>query len=55
MGTKTYTIQQLWHLACQFDDIDPRDKFVVFSADNPYAKKYNFAMCAALACQQGAN
>jgi hypothetical protein len=54
----TYTIPQLWQLACQYDGIAPESKFVVFSQDNPFARKYNFAMlCARLAAgsETGAN
>jgi len=43
----TYTIPQLWQLACAYDHIEPGSKFVVFSAENPYARIYNFAMTCA--------
>ena len=26
-----------WRKACEFDGVDPKEKFVVFSDDNPYA------------------
>jgi len=34
-------LTQLWNKACEFDRISPNSKFVVFSAKNPWAKKYN--------------
>ena len=36
-----YTLEQLWKEACKLDDIEPSSKFVVFSKDNAFAKKYN--------------
>jgi hypothetical protein len=36
-----YTLKDLWNLACKHDSIEPSSKFVVFSADNPWMKKYN--------------
>ena len=37
-----------WELACQHDDIDPTDNFIVFSKENPYfqegSTKCRFAM-----------
>jgi hypothetical protein len=37
----TYNLKQLWIKACEQDGIDPSSKFVVFSKDNRWAKKYN--------------
>jgi hypothetical protein len=37
----TYTLRDLWIKACELDGIDPTSKFVVFSKDNRWAKKYN--------------
>ncbi len=37
----TYTLKDLWIKACEADGIDPDSKFVVFSKDNRWAKKYN--------------
>jgi hypothetical protein len=37
----TYTLKDLWNLACKHDNIEPSSKFVVFSTENPWAKKYN--------------
>lgn len=36
-----YSLRELWIKACEFDQIDPASKFVVFSTDNPWAKQYN--------------
>ena len=30
------TPDELWRLACEYDGIDPRSRFVVFSDENPY-------------------
>lgn len=38
---KHYTLRDLWIKACETDDIEPSSKFVVFSKDNRWAKKYN--------------
>lgn len=46
----TYTLKDLWIKACKHDGIEPSSKFVVFSKDNPWAKKYNrFALLIAQA------
>ena len=37
----TYTLKDLWNKACEFDRIEPSSLFVVFSTDNPWAKKHN--------------
>ncbi len=37
----TYTLKELWAKACEHDNIEPSSKFVVFSDDNPWIKKYN--------------
>ena len=37
----TYTFKQLWIKACEHDGIEPTSKFVIFTKDNPWAKKYN--------------
>ena len=37
----TYTLKDLWIKACEQDGIEPSSKFVVFSKDNRWAKKYN--------------
>lgn len=37
----TYTLKELWTKACKHDGVDPASTFVVFSKDNPWAKKYN--------------
>lgn len=34
-------LKELWKQACEYDDIEPEAKFVVFSDDNPYLPKYN--------------
>lgn len=31
----------LWTKACEFENIDPKSSFVVFSEDNPFEKEYN--------------
>ncbi len=36
-----YTFKQLWIKACEQEGIEPSSKFVVFSKDNRWAKKYN--------------
>jgi hypothetical protein len=36
-----HTLKQLWIKACEHDSIEPSSKFVVFSKDNRWAKKYN--------------
>ena len=36
-----YTLKDLWNLACKHDGIEPSSLFVVFSKDNPWAKKHN--------------
>lgn len=41
----TYTFAQLWIKACKHDGIDPTSKFVIFTKDNPWAKKYNTLAC----------
>lgn len=41
----TYTFKQLWVKACEHDGIEPTSKFVVFTKDNPWAKKYNTLAC----------
>ena len=28
--------RRLWDLACEFDHIDPKDQFVIFSDNNPF-------------------
>uniref|UniRef100_A0A7C2EIN5 Uncharacterized protein n=1 Tax=Ammonifex degensii TaxID=42838 RepID=A0A7C2EIN5_9THEO len=35
------TALDLWRKACEYDNIPPESKFVVFSADNPYVLFYN--------------
>jgi hypothetical protein len=42
--TETHTINELWKLACEADGISPDSKFVEFSENNYWAKKYNTAM-----------
>jgi len=41
----TYTLKDLWIKACEADGIDPHSKFVIFSKDNRWAKKYNTLAC----------
>jgi hypothetical protein len=31
----------LWEKKCKYDNIDPSEKFIVFSDNNPYSKKYD--------------
>ena len=31
----------LWIKACEYDKIDPKSSFVVFSDDNPFTKEYD--------------
>lgn len=31
----------LWIKACEYDKIDPKSSFVVFSNDNPFTKEYD--------------
>ena len=38
------TARELWRKACEFDEIDPSSKFVVFSPENKFATFYNLAM-----------
>lgn len=40
----SYNLQELWKKACEHDGIDPKAKFVSFSKDNPWMKKYAKAM-----------
>jgi hypothetical protein len=40
----THNLSELWELACAWDHVAPDSKFVIWSGDNPWAKKYNFAM-----------
>lgn len=44
----TMTIKELWNKACDHDGIARNSKFVVFSADNPWAKRYNTAIGLAI-------
>jgi hypothetical protein len=37
-------VKKAWKKACEYDKIASGSKFVVFSASNPYAVKYNEAM-----------
>lgn len=39
-----FKVKELWEKACQYDDIDEEEKFVVFSKDNPFIKPYNDAI-----------
>lgn len=41
----TYTLKDLWNMACKHDGIEPDSKFVIFGTDNPWAKKYNTLAC----------
>lgn len=50
-----WTLKQLWDKACEYDRIPPKSSFVVFSDHNPWAKKYNFGMRAALASKNAAD
>lgn len=36
-------VLRLWKLGCEFDNIDPTEKFVVWSNDNPYQADYDRA------------
>jgi hypothetical protein len=36
--------KRLWILACNYDGINPKEKFVTLSKNNPYDKPYNKAM-----------
>lgn len=36
-----YTLKDLWIKACEFDGIAPNSKFVVWSKENHWARKYN--------------
>ena len=50
----TYTLEDLWNKACEFDSINPTDShFVVFSDDNPWAKKYNTLINLAIRTRYG--
>ena len=40
-----YSLRDLWVKACEYDGIDPESKFVVFSDDNPWMRKYNLLAC----------
>jgi hypothetical protein len=40
----SYTIPELWELACKEDKIPTDSKFVEFSPDNYWAKQYDKAM-----------
>ena len=33
--------KNLWLKACEYDKIDPKTNFAIFSSKNKYAKKYN--------------
>ncbi len=41
---ETYTIREAWVNACKEDGIDPESKFVEFSENNAWAKKYERAV-----------
>lgn len=43
MSTGNYLsmCRRLWRRACEWDGIDPDAKFVSFSGNNHWAKKYN--------------
>jgi len=38
------TAAALWRKACEYDEIEPTEKFVVFSSDNRPARLYNLAV-----------
>jgi len=38
------TVRKCWEDACKFDGVDPNEKFVVFSDDNPYVPFHNRAV-----------
>ena len=38
-------IKALWIRACRFDCIDHKAKFVIFSDENPYIRRYNKMVC----------
>lgn len=48
------TNKDLWNKACDHDGIDRDAKFVVFSKDNPWAKRYNASMALHLGTCQAA-
>jgi len=33
-----------WEAACQWDNVDPAEKFVVFGKDNPFLDEYSRAV-----------
>ena len=41
-----YTVKECWEKACEYDHVDPKSKFVVFSDKNPWVEPYNKAMNA---------
>jgi len=55
MGTLRYTIKEAWRYACQEEGVSEDTKFVVFSDDNQWAKRYNKAMSLHLVAQRHAN
>lgn len=42
-GCKAVVVD-LWAKACNFDGVEASASFVVFSADNPFVKRYQFAV-----------
>ena len=42
--SESHTIQELWTLACKEEGIPPDSKFVVFSDNNYWAKRYDKAV-----------
>ncbi len=45
-------VKELWNKMCEWDKVPPDSKFVEFSDDNPYAKKYNEAIGKLLRLKQ---
>ncbi len=44
INTLAYTVKVLWAKACEFDNIDPKESFVIFSKENKFEKFYNIAV-----------
>jgi hypothetical protein len=42
--TETYTIKEAWENACKEEGVPPDSKFVVFSENNYWAKRYDKAV-----------
>ncbi len=44
---------ELWVKMCQWDNVPPDSRFIVFSETNPYKDEYDAAMAFVLAYRRG--